>query len=164
MWHLALIFLHISTEIKMQNTSKQLTVGLITGARRVNANAVTIREYYNPSPLFRYRLKYCENNCDTILTISPEKFLAELEGFPSENNLGLENIVWKNFAKWKAEAAQEIAKRIPVGSTLIFLAGNRFRQLIPMLADKYICKEPTKGMGLGQQLKYFKNLYGRIDI
>ncbi|OGM26860.1 hypothetical protein A3D00_03155 [Candidatus Woesebacteria bacterium RIFCSPHIGHO2_02_FULL_38_9] len=145
----------------MQNINKPLRIGLIAGARRVNSSATTVREYYNPSPLFRYRLKYCEKNCDQVVTISPAKFLARLNDLPSYENQGLENITRKEFKEWKSQMVKAIEETIPTGSTLVFLAGNRFRQLIPLLSERYICEEPTRGMDIGKQLKFFVKLLGK---
>lgn len=149
---------------KMQNSNNKLTIGIITGARRTNPSATTAREYYNSSPLFRYRVKYCEQKCDKIYILSPEKFLITLDDLPPVENQGLENIVRENFREWKDVAKLVFYGLIPGGSTLIFLTGNRFRQLIPILCNKYICEEPTKGMDIGKQLKYFINLFGKVEI
>jgi len=148
----------------MQNSNKPLKIGLITGARRVKANASTAREFYNPSPLFRYRIKYCAQNCDGVYILSPEKFLITPEDLPPIENQGLENITWEEFKMWKCKAVETITKLIPAGSTLVFLTGNRFRQIIPLLSEKYECQEPTKGMDIGKQLKYFINLFGKVGI
>lgn len=148
----------------MQNINKKLKIGLISGARRVNADASTVREYYNPSPLFRYRVKYCANNLDGVYILSPEKSLTKLDDAPPIDNLGLENITGKDFKEWKISTVEIITNTVPTGSTLVFLAGNRFRQLIPMLSSKYVCEEPTKGMDIGKQLRYFINLFGKVQI
>lgn len=148
----------------MQNINNKLKIGLITGARRVKANAGTAREYYNPSPLFRYRVKYCVQSCDKVYILSPEKTLAKLDDAPPIDNLGLENITGKEFKEWKRNVVETISNTIPLGSTLIFLAGNRFRQLIPLLSAKYTCEEPTKGMDIGKQLNYLIKLLGKENI
>ena len=92
---------------------------------------------------------------DSTLVISAEHGLLELDTILDPYDQSLANIQRKDFKEWLEMVSQQIKEIIPTNSSLYFHTGKRFRRLIDYLPE-YSCQEPTKGMDIGKQLKYFK--------
>lgn len=111
------------------------------------------------SPLFRGGVKYAHKiKYDKLFILSAKYGLLEENDFILPYNETLKNKTEKEKKLWAYQILNSLkAKNISLNSDrFIILAGNEYR--------KYICKKiknydiPLKGLSLGNQLKFYKNI------
>jgi hypothetical protein len=137
-----------------------MKVGIISTTARKHSGTMRARELYSVSPLFRYSLKYCEESYDQTYILSPQNGLIFPDETVEPNNLSLADKRKSEFKEWQEKVIRQIREQIPQGSELYFHAGNKYKTIIPLLPD-YHCFNQTKNMGIGKQLKFYKNYFER---
>lgn len=113
-------------------------------------------ELFKKSPLFRYAIEFCEKHYDKTFVLTPRHGLLPLEKEVKPYDIALDNVQRRALREWLEKVAEQIRKEIAEGSELYFHSGNRFRKVIPLLEKDYKCIAPMKGMGIGQQLQFYK--------
>lgn len=137
-----------------------MIVGLVSGASRKLNEKAPAGLLYSKSPLFRYSLEYCKRNYEAVYILSPKYGLLPITEIVDTYEESLANIQRLAFKEWLAKVVNQIKEVIPTGSELFFYAGKRYRKLIPLLQSEYVCHEPTKGLGIGKQLKWLRHQLG----
>jgi hypothetical protein len=137
-----------------------MKVGLIAGTSRKMSEECEAEKLYSKSPLFRYALEFSKRNYDSVYVLSPKYGLLPLTTIVAPYEESLHNKQRQYFKEWLEQVVKQIKETIPQGTELFFHTGNRHRKLIPLLQGEYICHEPTKGMGIGRQLKWYKEQLG----
>lgn len=107
------------------------------------------------STWFRKAQDYIGQNEYYILSakyglISPDQIIE-----PYEKTLNKMDTATRKL--WADDVVNEIIKTIDLGTNLIFLAGNRYREFVIKELKGYTVEVPMIGLGIGQQLKWFKD-------
>lgn len=111
------------------------------------------------SSLFIKARAYAERQADAWYILSAAHGLLDPEKVVEPYNVALGGSRKTVRTAWANRVASEIWATVPPKSTLIFLAGANYRsELIPLLCDRYKIEIPMRGLGIGQQLKYLKEV------
>lgn len=134
-----------------------MKVGLIACSSRKNDKAMAVEKLYSKSPLFRCALEYSKKHYNAVYCLSARHGLLPLTKVIKPYDESLSDKRKQEVEEWLEKTAEQIKQTIPKGSELYFHTGLKYRKLILLLED-YRCFEPTKGMGIGQQLKFYKEV------
>src|SRR3989344_2316003 len=123
-------------------------------SKKLNKRAKA-RNIYN-SQLFRYNLAYAESlTPDKIFILSAKHGLLDLDKEIDPYEKTLNKMPKKGIEKWANEVVEKLREVSDLDKDeLIFLAGERYRKFIAPKINNY--KIPLKGLGIGKQLKFFK--------
>ena len=127
-------------------------VGCVGGKLKRKAKA---KNLYN-SPLFKYRLQYAKMlKPDKIFILSAEYGLLDLEKEIRPYNKSLNEMPAKKVREWAHNVTNQLKRVADLDKDeIIFLAGERYRKyLIPHISHH---KNPLQGLGIGRQLRFFK--------
>lgn len=112
------------------------------------------------SNLFIKARKYVEIHYDKWFILSAKHHLVEPETYIEPYDETLNEKTVKERKEWSKIVFNQIKDKLPNPSEyeLYFHAGVRYREfLIPLLTEAgYSCKVPLKGMGIGEQLSWYK--------
>ncbi len=114
--------------------------------------------YMYDSVLFKKAKKYVEsqNYCEWFI-LSAKHGLLNPENIIEPYDLTLNNMGRDNLIKWSNSVFIQLCQMNI--SVIDFYAGDNYRKyLIPLLEFENIeCNIPLKGLGIGQQLQFYKN-------
>ena len=114
-------------------------------------------EMYAKSPLFRYKLCYCEKiGIDKIFILSAKYHLLESETIIDYYNLTLNNFNEEEKINWSKIVLNDLKNKTDLeNDEFIILAGNNYvKYLLDYLPNNF---NPTVGLRFGEQLSFFKN-------
>ena len=141
-----------------------MKIGLIACSKRKLSHAAKARDLYSPSDLFKKALAYAEENYGRIYILSAKYGLVGLDETvePYDETLNDMNKQQRDFWAWKVY--NQMIERdllIPGMTSLYFHAGRKYRDPIIKLIEKYWrgihLEAPLEGLGIGQQLAWYKN-------
>ena len=87
--------------------------------------------------------------------ISAKYGLLHPHDFIQPYNLSLYDLDVKTRVEWGKSVSKSIQKKIPYNQTIVFLAGKTYIKYIIGHLNNYKVGTPLKGLGIGQQLKWF---------
>ena len=124
---------------------------------------------YSVSNLFKKELIYAKTLTDSnnIYILSAKYGLLNLEDIIEPYDYTLNGQSISVIKKWATMVFEQLEQVIDSSNVeIVFLAGNNYRkQLIPLLRDKFVNAHitiPTEGMGIGVQLKYYKEKLNQL--
>ncbi|HLM62018.1 MAG TPA: hypothetical protein VK308_14525 [Pyrinomonadaceae bacterium] len=137
-------------------SAEPITVVLVSCVSTKAGESCPAKELYQ-SNWFKKARKYAEEKGDTWYILSALYGLIEPEQRIEPYNYTLNGKRKADRESWAQRTASELRQRVPPKSTIIILAGLKYREnLIPLLADKYTLIVPLKNLGIGKQLAYLK--------
>ena len=135
-------------------------IGFIACTKKKKDYPCQAEELYSESTLFRFASSYCKKTYDEWYILSAQHHLMKpsvtLE--PYEKTLMKSTTVEKK--QWANIVFEEICKEIPLDHSLYFHAGLDYaKYLIELLNCRgYQCFKPLHGLGIGQQLRWYKEV------
>lgn len=148
----------------MNQVNQKLKVGIIATTSRKADIAMPVAELFSVSPLFRYSLAYCQKHYDLTYVLSSNHGLLAPNTKIEPESDNPEQKQRDEFKEWLKGEVEDFKSKIPQGSTLYFHTGKRLRKLTPLLKGYFECVEPTKGVGIGKQLKNYIQDLGQIKL
>lgn len=114
------------------------------------------------SALFRALRAYAEDNANEWFILSAEHGLVEPDLVLAPYERTLNRMPKAQRDEWAARVKDELAARIPTGTDVIILAGERYREaLVPFLRGRgHRVEIPLEGLSFGRQLRRLKELRG----
>ena len=107
------------------------------------------------SDFFKKSFKYCFSKYDKVFVLSAKYGLLDLGDEIENYEMTLNNFSKDEKIKWSDMVYRQMKSKIGDKDNLYFYVGNNYREyLLPLLTNE--CYVPLKGMGIGQQLKFFK--------
>ena len=113
-------------------------------------------EMYTKSNYFNLKLDYCKKiDVDKIFILSAKYGLLEPEAIIEPYNLHLKETSKEYKLNWSKEVLKDLKEKTDLeNDEFIILAGNDYmKYLIEHIPKNY---NPVKGLGIGQQMKFFK--------
>lgn len=136
-----------------------MRIALISCSKNKQEKRCEAREMYSSSTLFKKASSYVQkSNYDKWFILSALYGLLEPNKMIETYDKTLNNMSKKEVVEWSDKVFESI---VELGVKEIdFYAGIKYRQyLIPMLEEHGIkCNVPLKGMGIGQQLRFYKKM------
>ena len=132
-----------------------MKVGLVACSARKYDKPMAVERLYSKSPLFRYAIEYSKRHYNAIYCLSAKHGLLPLTEVIEPYDESLSDKRKQEAEEWFEKIAKQIKQTIPKGSELYFHTGLKYRRLIPLLKD-HRCFEPMAKMGIGKQLKFYK--------
>jgi hypothetical protein len=132
-----------------------MKIGIVACTARKNDKKATVEQICSKSPLFKYSVDYCKSNYDETYALSTEHGLLALHEEIESFDIAPYSIQRKEFRSWLEKVAKQIQSKFAKDVEIYFHAGKRLRKVIFYLKE-YKCFEPTKGLGIGKQLKFYK--------
>jgi len=123
------------------------------------------QDMYLPSQLFKKARNYIEqNNYDTWFILSAKHGLLKSTDVIEPYNISLNTMKKNEIVEWSYNVYDQLCKFEL--SQVDFYAGEKYRKyLIPLLQNKNInINIPLKGLGIGQQLKFYKEVNYHSNI
>ncbi|MDH6674286.1 cytoplasmic iron level regulating protein YaaA (DUF328/UPF0246 family) [Paenibacillus sp. LBL] len=109
------------------------------------------------SDLFTKAKKYAESNYDSYFILSAKHGLLDPEEIIEPYDLTLNNQKKDFIEEWSINVSKQLQDTLEEGVSLYFHAGFKYRQfLIPQLESHFNCFTPLLGMGIGEQLAWYK--------
>jgi cytoplasmic iron level regulating protein YaaA (DUF328/UPF0246 family) len=107
------------------------------------------------SDFFKKSLKYCLNTHDKVYILSAKYGLLDLEDMIEDYDMTLNDFSKSQRIEWSDKVYEQVQPRIDDNDTLYFYVGQNYREfLLPLLKNTFHI--PLEGLGIGQQLKFFK--------
>jgi hypothetical protein len=135
-------------------------VGLIACTKRKRNYPCPAEELYSESTLFRLASSYCKKTYDDWFILSAQHHLItpSLTLKPYDKTLVDSPAVEKR--QWSKIVFEQIRRDIPLDNSLYFHAGSDYtKYLIELLSyHGYQCFKPLNGLGIGQQLQWYKEV------
>lgn len=131
------------------------TVVLVACAAAKRAHAAPAKDLY-VSALFQKSRAYAELNADHWYILSAKHGLVRPDEVIKPYNLTLNQMGIVDRRRWADRVNGQLDTVIPTGSTLIFLAGARYREgLEPVQRHRGVTVTvPMEGMRIGEQLQW----------
>ena len=108
------------------------------------------------SDFFKKSLKYCQLNHDKIFILSAKYGLLNLDDQIEDYEMTLNNFSKNEKIIWSKKVFYQISKKINIDDKLFFYVGENYRKyLLPLIKNNY--EIPLKGLGIGKQLRFYKN-------
>lgn len=123
--------------------------------RKLN-NKCEAKDMYSASTWFRYAYKYAKSlNPAHIYILSAKYGLLGEHDIITPYEKTLHGAKEKDIKQWSLKVAGQIKQRnINTNEKAVFLCGKNYRKYIKNLFTEY--EEPTAHLGIGKQVKYFK--------
>lgn len=133
-----------------------MKIALISCTKRKENKPCFASEMYMPSQLFKKARKYTGQRYKYWFILSAEYGLLRPTQWIYPYNKTLNNMSANEIKEWSTLVFNDI-KTLNVNE-VDFYAGEKYRiYIIPMLeAEGITCNVPLKGLGIGQQLQFYK--------
>lgn len=140
-----------------------IKVGLIGCTSKKKNYFCKSEEMYSPSKYFQLRLEYCKKmNFDYIYILSAKYGLLKLDEYIYPYNLNLKNTSLKYRKNWEIKVYKSLLQLHDPNNTIFYLlAGEEYTRFLNKKL-KYT-KNPVKGLGIGKQLKYYKEKITKLN-
>lgn len=107
--------------------------------------------------LFKASRTYARGNCDGYYILSAKHFLVDPAYTISPYEKTLTKMTFLERKAWAREVARQVRRTVMPGDTLVFLAGQRYRDWLELdLSRDFTIETPLKGLGIGEQLHWLK--------
>ena len=136
---------------------KNIKIALISCTKLKQSYPCEAQEMYLPSQLFKKAINYIkQKNYDKWFILSAKYRLLNPSDLIEPYDLTLNNIKLEKVKKWSEQVFNQLV--VYNINEIYFYAGEKYRKyLIPLLEENNItCNIPLKGLGIGQQLQYYK--------
>lgn len=113
-------------------------------------------EMYTKSNYFNLKLDYCKKiNVDKIFILSAKYGLLKPNTIIEPYNLHLKETPKEYMLEWSVNVLNDLKEKTDLeNDEFIILAGNDYmRYLLEHIPNNY---NPVRGLGIGQQIKFFK--------
>lgn len=133
-----------------------MKIALISCTKLKETKPCTASHMYMPSNLFKKAKSYVGKNYLYWYILSAEYGFLHPNNYIAPYERTLNNMPSEKVKGWSEKVFEDIMKVRP--TEVDFFAGEKYRKyLIPMLeAEGVKCNVPLKGLGIGQQLKFYK--------
>lgn len=130
-------------------------IGFVSCVSKKLPHAAPAEELYT-SPLFKKASAYVRAHCDRWFILSAKHGLLLPSTVIEPYDVTLNKMPAADRRQWAERVLPDIYANCDKGDTLIFLAGQKYRQyLIPALQEKVYKKEvPMYGLSIGKQLQW----------
>jgi hypothetical protein len=136
------------------------TIGLVACAKSKRKGALPARELYS-SELFKKAIRYSRRNYDRWYILSAKHGLVEPETVLEPYDEALSRKSRLQQETWARSVFQQLLRVIPRSEdcALFFHAGIQYRKnLLETLSERgYRCEVPLEGLGIGEQLAWYKS-------
>ena len=139
-----------------------MKIVLISCTKKKQCYPCKAETMYSASALFRKELQYAKTltQANNIFVLSAEYGLLKLDDTIVPYDYTLNGKSKPVITKWATKVFDQLKTTIDLSNAeLVFLAGNNYRkQLIPLITSSFPninIDIPTKGMGIGVQLKFY---------
>lgn len=133
-----------------------MKIALISCTKIKKYYPCSAKEMYSPSTLFKKAVEYVENcKYDDWMILSAKYGVVDKNQIIEPYDESLNSMRVQERRRWAVDVEKELRK-LSIDEVDIY-AGTRYREfLIPLLkGNGTVCRVPLKGLGIGQQLKYF---------
>lgn len=141
-----------------------MKIALVSCTKLKQDHACKAKELYSPSSLFTKAVSFIEKQgYDDWFILSAKYGLLSKDTIVEPYDITLNNMIAKERKAWAAPVFEDILKLNP--TQIDFYASEKYRQyLIPSLIEQGIsCSVPLKGLGIGEQLHFYKNQLNGVD-
>jgi hypothetical protein len=134
-----------------------MRIALISCTKLKETKPCVAANMYLPSPLFKKARKYVGAHYNRWYILSAEYGLLMPTHWVHPYDKTLNNMLADSIKEWSEMVFTDILSIRP--TEVDFYAGERYRKyLIPLLeAESIKCNVPLKGMGIGEQLSWYKS-------
>lgn len=108
------------------------------------------------SPLFKCAKQYAEKNFDEWFILSAKHGLLLPNSIIDPYDFSLNDANAEKRKSWSKSVADDIILNAPYQSTISIFAGSKYRQYLVPRLNGFSVVVPLAGLGIGQQLKWFK--------
>lgn len=108
------------------------------------------------SPLFKLRWRYVSNHFDKIFILSAKHGLIEPSRRIRKYDTSLDQISANKRKVWSRKVAKQLQRIISSNEEIYFFCGKKYREFLIGLLSEQKCFVPLEGLGLGQQLQWYK--------
>ena len=137
------------------DTTKKMNIAFISCVKNKLKGEHKAKDLY-VSDFFKKSINYCLTKYDKVCILSAKYGLLELDTIIKDYDMTLNDFSKSEKIKWSEMVYEQMKTNINENDNLYFYVGNNYREyLLPLLTNK--CSVPLEGMGIGQQLQYFKN-------
>jgi cytoplasmic iron level regulating protein YaaA (DUF328/UPF0246 family) len=134
-----------------------MKIALLSCTQRKQTYPCMAQDMYVPSQLFRKAKEYVlKNEYDAWFILSAKYGLLQPNTLIEPYNVSIMDLKKDEIVKWSERITKQLLE-YPVTQVDVF-AGSKYRQYLLPLLEKcnIVFRVPLKGLGIGQQLKYFK--------
>jgi len=143
-----------------------MQVGLIAITKRhreVDPSLVSIRDFFQPSPLFRYSVAFCEQYYDEVFVLAKgSRKILHLDNDVSDIDFRMDDMDGREKKKWLREVSNYFRQYAHLGAEVNIFAPSWYRRLADWLEPDYECQFPMREMSIGKQLHFLKQSVGEI--
>lgn len=131
-------------------------IALIGCTSRKQDYACPAIEMYTKSNYFNLKLDYCKKiNIDKIFILSAKYGLLEPDTIIQPYNLHLKSTSKDYRLNWSENVLKDLKQKTDIeNDEFIILAGNDYMKYLLEYIPNH--NNPVKGLGIGQQMKFFK--------
>lgn len=125
---------------------------------KTKRNTPSVAKELYASPFFRGMRAFAESQSDAWFVLSAEHGVVEPDTVLAPYEKSLKYMPAAARKQWARMVQQQLAGALPQKSSVIVLAGTRYREgLVPFLtANGHTVSIPMKGLSFGKQLQFLK--------
>lgn len=133
-----------------------MKIALISCSSKKKSGSCKAKHLYD-GDLFKKSMNYVKNRYDKWFILSAKYGLLNPDDIISGYDLSLNSLSKNELSKWSKNISEKILKLNP--DEIDFYCGVNYRKyLIDILKKNNIkCNSPLEGLGIGKQLKFYKN-------
>ncbi|TSC62410.1 MAG: hypothetical protein G01um101448_1056 [Parcubacteria group bacterium Gr01-1014_48] len=132
-----------------------MKIGLIGCVKSKKDGWHKARDIY-VSTLFKLGFQYASRTCDKVYILSARYGVLEPDTRIRAYDSTLRDMSVHERKIWSARVADRLKQHIQRGAEIHFFCGKRYWEFLPGLLTAYTCFAPLEGLGLGQQLHWYK--------
>lgn len=108
------------------------------------------------SQRFRLGFQYASEHFDRVFILSGKHGLLEPSRRIRKYDVSLNRMPLSERGAWANKVAKRLKRTIPDDAEIHFFCGKRYSEFLLELLSEQKCFTPLKGLGLGQQLQWYK--------
>ncbi|MBI2108680.1 MAG: hypothetical protein HYT93_00665 [Parcubacteria group bacterium] len=132
-----------------------MRVGLIACSKTKRVGRYKARELYC-SPLFRFAWQYTSQHFDRVFILSAKYGLLDPERRVCDYDTTLNTMTIDARKRWSVQVAKQILQKTNTSDELHLFCGKKYREFVVALLRGQKCFYPLHGLGIGQQLQWYK--------
>lgn len=134
-----------------------MKVGLIGCSKKKQDYVCKASEMYQPSNLFKKAWNYCQRTYNKTVILSAKYGLLDPEREIEPYDVTLSGMSKQERMAWSHEVLQDIDDSFPQDTVFYIHAGAKYREWLESGLENcfYECHVPLRGLGMGQQLKWY---------
>lgn len=132
-----------------------MKIGFVACAAKKHLGMWPAKDLYT-SHLFQKAYSFAVKNCDSVFILSAKYGLVKPEQVIESYDLTLNNFTERGREVWARKVYADIITNTKATDEMYWFAGVNYRKYLMRLLPN-IHHEPVKGLGIGSQMKWYKD-------